>query len=259
VTGATRRPPLRFRSSSETYHCSPAPQRRADDPKVDERLVPRCCLSWGFVPYDTVPDRRIRMKATDPSATACHVRGLGTSFAASTTGPPGARSAGASMGFTLQGVLLVRERCPSRGPCPPDVAGHPPPRRETRGTGRLQGLIPATSSCCHRVPRNSAVDAFLGFSPTERSPHPPGPSLVVTMPALSPFSGMTSLPAWATGLRGSNGSAWSVSGLPALLGFRTFRPSRRSVPRSGELAYGFASRRTPHPKARHQLRSRLPR
>jgi hypothetical protein len=31
------------------------------------------------------------------------------------------RSAGASMGFALQGVLLVRKRCPFRGPCPPDV------------------------------------------------------------------------------------------------------------------------------------------
>jgi hypothetical protein len=32
------------------------------------------------------------------------------------------RSAGAFMGFTLQGVLLVGERYPFRGPCPPDVA-----------------------------------------------------------------------------------------------------------------------------------------
>lgn len=37
--------------------------------------------------------------------------------------PPGARSAGASMGFTLQGVLPVRGGAPSRGPCPPVVAG----------------------------------------------------------------------------------------------------------------------------------------
>jgi hypothetical protein len=45
-------PPLRFRAPSETTHSSPAPQRRSTDPKVG-RHVPRCCLSWGFVPYDT--------------------------------------------------------------------------------------------------------------------------------------------------------------------------------------------------------------
>jgi hypothetical protein len=40
----------------------------------------------------------------------------------------------------------------------------------------------------------------------------------------------------------SVGRGWSVSGLPALLGFRTFRPSRRSVHRPGERAHCFTSR-----------------
>ena len=40
-------------------------------------------------------------------------------------------------------------------------------------------------------------------------------------------------------------SGWSVSGLPALLGFSTFRLSRRSVRRSGGRAHGFASRGRP--------------
>jgi hypothetical protein len=48
----------------------------------------------------------------DPSTTACHVRGLATSFAASTTGPTGARGAGASMGFALQGFPLVARGTP---------------------------------------------------------------------------------------------------------------------------------------------------
>jgi hypothetical protein len=124
------RPPLRFPAPSKTCHRSPASQRRAPDPKVRGRLVPPCCLSWAFVPYDTISDRRTRfLLAADPSAAACHVRGLGTSFAASTTDPPGARGAGASMGFALQGVPLVRERCPSRSPCPPDVTGRLSPSR----------------------------------------------------------------------------------------------------------------------------------
>jgi len=71
--------------------------------------------------------------ATDPSVATSHVRGLATPFATSTTGPPGALGAGASLGFALQGVPLVHERCPFRGPCPPDVADrHNPPR----GAGR---------------------------------------------------------------------------------------------------------------------------
>jgi hypothetical protein len=151
-------------------------------------------------------------KAANPSATACHVRGLGTSFAASTTDPPGARSAGASMGFAPQGVPLVREWCPFRGPCPPDVAcrrARPPRREEWAGRGRLQGLLPATSPCCRSTTHEErrTVDAFSGFAPTELPPHPSGPSLVVTMPALSPLGGMTSRPTWASGRHGADGVA----------------------------------------------------
>ena len=211
-------------------HVPAAPHRSVTPPgsrRADGRPVPRCSLSWAFVPYDTVSDRRTRLnRATDPSVAACRVRGLATPFATSTTDPPGARSAGASMGLTLQGVLLVREWCPSRGPCPPDVAGRAPPPRGERTERPPSGprsrdefvLSPASR-------RRPAVDTFLGFPSSEPSPHPPGPSLVVTMPALSSFGGMTSLPAWTSGLRGSNGSAWPVSGLPALMRFHTLRPS----------------------------------
>jgi hypothetical protein len=43
-----------------------------------------------------------------------------------------------------------RERCPSRGPCPPDVPDPRPPlprEERSRGRGRLQGLVPTTSPC----------------------------------------------------------------------------------------------------------------
>ena len=210
-------------------HVPAAPHRNVTPQllRADGRPVSRCSLSWAFVPYDTISDRQTRLnKATDPSAAACHVRGLVTPLATSTTDPPGARSAGASMGLTLQGVLLVCERCPSRGPCPPDVTDRAPSPRGERTERPPSGphsrnefvLSPASR-------RRPAVDTFLGFASPEPSPHPPGPSLVVTMPALSSLGGMTSLPTWTPGLRGSNGSAWPVSGLPALLGFGTFQPS----------------------------------
>ena len=117
------------------------------------------------------------------------------------------RSAGASMGFALQGVLLNRKRCPSRGPCPPDVTQvtTPFPRERLR-------LAPPTGlhACDEFVlsPDNrscQAVDTFLGFSPSERSPHTSGLSLLVAMPALSSLGGVTSLPAWTSRLRGTYG------------------------------------------------------
>jgi hypothetical protein len=183
--------------------------------------------------------------AADPSTAACHVRGLATSFATYTTSPTGARSAGASLGFALQGVPLDTRGAPLGVPALLTLPATPPPegggvgRPPTGPWSRVESVLPPSSQ------RNPAVDTFLGFSPPEHSLHPSGRSLVVTMPALSPLGGMTSLPTWATGLRGSNGSAWSVSGLPALLGFCTFRPSRRSVHHPGERAHGFTSRRTP--------------
>jgi hypothetical protein len=102
-------------------HVPAAPHRNVTPQllRADGRPVSRCSLSWAFVPYDTISDRQTRLnEATDPSAAACHVRGLGTPFATSTTDPPGARSAGASMGLTLQGVLLVCELHPLSGALP---------------------------------------------------------------------------------------------------------------------------------------------
>jgi hypothetical protein len=170
---AERRPPLRFRSSSETCPCSPAPQRRGAS-RSRRPTVPQCSLSWASVPYDTISDRRTRIMATDPSAAACRVRGLDTPCATSTTDPPGARSAGASLGFALQGVPLERERCPFRGPCPPDVARHRQPPREggRAGRGRLQGLVPATSPCCHPFLTRRSGPSMPSWASPLQSVHP---------------------------------------------------------------------------------------
>jgi hypothetical protein len=104
--------------------------------------------------------------ATDPSATACHVRGLATSFAASTTGPTGARSAGASMGFALQGVPLGARGAPlgalalltlpatpppggsgvgrpPSGPCSRDESVPSPSPQKGPGRRCLPGLFPS--------------------------------------------------------------------------------------------------------------------
>ena len=237
--------PFRDQIPAAPHHSVATPVR-----KPGKRLVPRCSLSWDFVPYDTVSDQRIRVSG----GRSLHRR------------VPRAR-----FGYLLRGVhhwsyrrakrrsvpglrpsrrSPRRERCPSRGPYPPDVAGDSTPRGEQRRAVAYRVLFPRPSPCCHTGSRgNPAVDAFLGFSPPELSFHPPGLSLVVTMPALSPLGGLTSPPTWTLGLRVSDGSVWSVSGLPALLGFCTFRPSRRSVHGPGERAHGFTSRRTPRVSA----------
>ena len=78
------------------------------------------------------------------------------------------KRAGASMGFTLQGLPLIAIGAPLRARAflaLPAAAHHPGGRCEQ--PGRLQGLLPATSPCCRRNPRVPAVDPFLGFTPPE--------------------------------------------------------------------------------------------
>ncbi len=81
------RPSMNLRSSSELDHRDPVPSRRLHGMSDDTS-------SPGLLrPYDTVSNRRFRLPAADPSATACRVRGLVTSCATYTTGPPNATSA----------------------------------------------------------------------------------------------------------------------------------------------------------------------
>jgi hypothetical protein len=114
--------------------------------------------------------------------------------------------AGASMGFTLQGFLLDRDRCPSRGPFPPAVTRlRLPPRGEANSASRLQGFALATSSCCHRNPKIPAVDPSWGSSFQSVLPFDPALAFIAA-PPLSPSDGLTSRPAWASGYRGANES-----------------------------------------------------
>jgi hypothetical protein len=184
------------------------------------------------------------LSSAAPAASACRVRGLATPISAYTTVPTGARSAGAPLGFSLQGVLLVAAGTPFGGlallALPRSIAPG-----GTTARGRLQGINLATSSFGRRAPKNPTVDAFLGFTPPEPSPHPFGHALWSRCRPSHPFGGATSRPARVSGLREADGSAWSVSGLPALLGSLTFRPSRRSVRRAGGRAHFFTSREMP--------------
>jgi len=95
------------------------------------------------------------------------------------------RSAGAFLGLTLQGVLLVRERCPSRGPCPPDVAGRArPPRGERTEPTAYRASFPRRVRAVTSLPKETGRRYLPGFhlsrafSPSARaiaSSHDAGP------------------------------------------------------------------------------------
>jgi hypothetical protein len=74
------------------------------------------------------------------------------------------RSAGAFLGLTLQGVLLVRELCPSRGRCPPDVAGRArPPRGEGTEPAAFRALFPRRVRAATSLPRETGRRYLPGF------------------------------------------------------------------------------------------------
>jgi hypothetical protein len=151
---ATPRPPLCFRAPSETCPSSPAPRRRSTGPKAG-RHAPRCCLSWALVPYDTVSDRQIRMKGDGSLRHRVPRPGFGY--------PPRGihhRSSRRAKRRSVHGLRPTRrsprhERCPSRGPCPPDVVGDLLPRGERSASDRLQGFVPVPSPCCRRAPERT--------------------------------------------------------------------------------------------------------
>ena len=186
------------------------------------------------MPYDTCRTQGLFIVDGGPLHHQSHVRGLATPFAAMPPASSRHRSVGASLGFALQGVPLARDGYSSRSPCPPDVTGcpipprrgwtpRPPPRLRSRG----ESVLPSPGRS------RRTVDAFLGFPPSERSPHPSGHPLLVTGPTSSPSGGMTSRPAWASRFRESDGSALLVSEPPALVGFCTLQPSWHSIHGSG--------------------------
>ena len=147
-----------------------APPHRPADPKAgssDDASSPGLsCLTT----HAGTADPRDR-GASGPAA--CRVRGLSTPIAASTTIPPDALRRRSVHRLHPTRLSPRTERVPSREPrpswrCSRRFASLP---RGACGRGRLQGFDPGASSFCHSGPRRvRRADAFLGFSPPERSP-----------------------------------------------------------------------------------------
>jgi len=166
------RPSLDFRSPTELITGNP--RRPAGCPAGG-----RHCLSWTSLPYDTVPGRRIRLPAADPSATATPRAGFGYPLRGCYLRPSRHLRVGASMGFTLQGLPFAAIGTPLGAPAllPLPAACAPPRGRAVRQHGRLQGLVPATNPFCHRDHEDPSRRYLPGVRPSRACSHPTWRSL----------------------------------------------------------------------------------
>jgi hypothetical protein len=235
------RRPHRFRFPAEVHRSTTAPSRGT----LRLPRVGRCFLPWAFLPHDTCG-------TGDPC-------------------PQGVRPCGvprARFGYLLRDV----HPRPLGEPCgPPSVLGLSPSRRSPR-VGPIPSRRPLPSC---RSPRRFAsplkvradASGFTALLPTSSSfcrANPCGPARRRCLRGLFPFRAFSPsvlasascsrpLPPHALGgidvpvrlrlevLR-NDGVGLSLSGLPALLGFVTLRPSRHRVGARGGRAYEFASR-----------------
>jgi hypothetical protein len=169
-----------------------------------------------------MPERRTRVIARPPGRAARRARGLGTPSA---TPPPLLRApegARASMGFTLQGLLLAPIGPPSGEPCPPGVAHVSFARSPVERTDAavFRASIPTPSSFRPQTLAGPRADAFLGFIPPEHSPPPPSRAFLDarTVPPHA-LGGMTSRPACVSRYCGREGrlAPLGATGSPGFL------------------------------------------
>jgi len=216
-TFAGRRPPLRFRSSSEVHRSTPAPSREPEG-----SLVGRCFLSWAFVPFDTCRGGGPVAREASSSA-ASHVRGFDPLRGVHHR-PSRAFRRGASVGFTLQGVLLEAIGSSCEGPC-------------LRGVGRVDSPRPHGERADAVAFKASIPLRARSAVPDPEGPGAPMPSWAFPLQSTHPASVVAALIAarsprtrWV-GLRrpvppASQGVAeretWPpLSGWPTLVGFVT--------------------------------------
>ena len=164
------RPSMAFRSPSEFDHRDPAPSRRLPGkPKPAGYPASQTTLPLlGFFGPTTQCQTGgpVRPQRIPPPQRAAY----GVWIPPSRTPPPVLPTLArwSVHGLHPSRVSPRRDRCPSRGPCPPDVTRRtdaPSKRRQVR-RGRLQGLLPATSSCCHRNHKGSDRRSLPGVHPS---------------------------------------------------------------------------------------------
>jgi hypothetical protein len=183
------RPLLRFRAPSEVHLGSPAPDDRpvgsAPDASSPELSRPTAQSRGGG------PVALRRALPSPPRATS------GVWLPPSRLPPPSlpAREAPERPWASPFGAFSSTWQVPLSGAWPSWRCRH---RTRTGGARERRrptsGLRSHGELVLHPAPKGRTVDASLGFSPPERSPHPIGHALSVALPTLSLFDGMTSQP-----------------------------------------------------------------
>jgi len=168
---------MRFRAPSETCLQSPAPHRRLAAGR-SRRATRRAMLPLlGFRALRHMPGRWTRFVDGRPPCRRVPRPGFPDPPRGSHHRPSRRRSAGASMGFALQGVPLASGRYPSRGPCPPDVpaSAHLPgeerePRPPSGPRSRCESVL---SPGKPKLPGRRCLPGlspFRAFPPSARAP-----------------------------------------------------------------------------------------
>lgn len=136
-------------------------------------------LSWTPLALRHDPRPVDPYPAADPSAAACRVRGLATPCATSTTSPAHACAQERPWASPFKGSFLVVDRCPSRGPCLPDVARRAlaSPEGGERNVTAFKALFSRRVRAVAGTTRVPAADPFLGFFLPEPAPVLPGARL----------------------------------------------------------------------------------
>jgi len=213
---ATRGPSIRFPAPSEASVTAPHGPASPWAGSTDHATSPG--LS---VPFDTIS---VRCRVTTAVPTAAHRPRTEVWLPpARPLHRPSRRAKRRSVhGLSPSGLPPRARRCPLSGALP--SCRCQPSRRTvrcTRGRGRLQGFVLGTGSFGHRPLRAGPSMPSWGSPLQSLLPIRPGAALWSRGLPSHPPHGLTSQPGRVTGSCEANGSAWSVSGLPALLGFVT--------------------------------------
>jgi hypothetical protein len=218
---------------------TPAPSRRPEG-----RPVGQCFLPWAFLPYDTCRDGGPAYRGA--SRPRCVPR-AGFEYPHRGVHHRPSRRLAAPERPSASPFKAFSSRRSDRLPAAPALMAllasirlAPQGGVRTRSTPGPRSRREFVRTIGSR--RTRCVDAFLGF--TLQSTLPLRPGTLLWSQSLPPARvGWCDVQSHLRlGVLRREGVGWPLSGLPALLGFVTLRPSRRRSGRRAGRAYGFASR-----------------
>jgi hypothetical protein len=236
---AARGPSMRFRTPSEAHRNTAAPSRRPVARQSDDASSP------GLPGPTTRAETADPSPAAPPGSAACHVRGLATSLAASTTVPAGALRRRSVPRLHPSRRSPRSDGYPSRDPCPPALRRAVSPRPHEGVRARWATGLRARCELVLPPSKGTARRCLPGLHPSRAFPPPvPAPRGCAESPLLR-FRAVASPSACVSGFRVTEGSVGPSRGYRLSWGSLTLRPSRRRGDRNGKRAHGFTSRLRP--------------